>query len=117
LKKYEAVYILDVRKVEDDGKAWTAEFAKLVEDFGGKVEENTFMGRKQFAREINKRKVVAYYNFVFTATADSVKKLVDAYALDERVIREMIINFDRPDVVKSKLVENADSEKKPAAAE
>jgi len=111
LKKYEAVYILDVRKVEDDGKAWSAEFAKLVEDFGGKVEENVFMGRKQFAREINKRKVGAYYNFVFSVPAEGVKKLVDEYALDERVIREMIINFDRPDVVKTMVEAPAEAAK------
>lgn len=115
MKKYEAVYILDVRKVEDDGKAWATEFTKLVEELGGKVEENTFMGRKQFAREINKRKVGAYYNFIFTATPDSIKKIVDAYALDERVIREMIINFDRPDVVKSKLVESNEKDSKAVA--
>ncbi len=115
MKKYEAIYILDVRKVEDDGKAWTAEFTKLVEEFGGKVEENTFMGRKQFAREINKRKVGAYYNFIFTADADAIKKLVDAYSLDERVIREMIINFDRPEVVKSKLIEASEKDSKATA--
>jgi len=103
LKKYEAIYILDVRKVEDDGKAWSAEITKMIEDFGGKVEENVFMGRKQFAREINKRKVGAYYNFVFTLEADKVKALTDAYSLDERVIREMVINFDRPDVISGKV--------------
>ena len=98
MKKYEAVYILDVRKVEDDGKAWTAEFTKLVEELGGKVEENIFMGRKQFAREINKRKVGAYYNFVLTVDEDQIKPIINTYALDERVIREMIMIYDRPEV-------------------
>ncbi len=107
MKKYEAVYILDVRKVEDDGKAWAAEFAKLVEGFGGNVEENVFMGRKQFAREINKRKVGSYYNFVFTVEAEKIKPIIETYALDERVIREMIMIYDRPEVLEAKAEEAA----------
>lgn len=112
MKKYEAVYILDVRKVEDDGKAFSAELAAKIEACGGKVSENTFMGRKQFAREINRRKVGAYWNLVFEAEATISKELIEAYALDERVLRELIINFDRPDVISGKLEEKED--KKPA---
>jgi small subunit ribosomal protein S6 len=107
LKKYEAVYIIDTRKVEDDGKALATELVSLIEELGGEVIENVFMGRKQFAREIEKRKAGAYYNFVFTAEPASIKTITDKYSLDERVIREMIINYDRPEVVKSKLKDEA----------
>ena len=30
MKKYEAVYILDLRKVEDEGKAFSEDFAKTI---------------------------------------------------------------------------------------
>ena len=39
MKKYEAVFILDVRKVEDEGKAFSEEFGKNLESMGGKLIE------------------------------------------------------------------------------
>ena len=55
MKKYEAVFILDMRKVEDEGKAFSEEFAQMIQSWGGSVVESNAMGRKQFAREIRKR--------------------------------------------------------------
>ena len=65
MKKYEAVFILDIRKVEDEGKGFTEEFGKNLESWGGKLLEANAMGRKQFAREINKRKAGIYWDYVF----------------------------------------------------
>ena len=59
------------------------------------------LGRRQFAYEIKKRKGGIYWKYVFTAAADKVKELKEHFRLDERVLRNMIINFDRPDVEKS----------------
>ena len=64
MKKYEAVYILDLRKVEDEGKAFSQDFAKKIGEMGGTVNETILMGRKQFAREINRRKAGVYVNFI-----------------------------------------------------
>ena len=65
MKKYEAIFILDMRKVEDEGKAFSEEFAKLIQSWGGNMVESVLMGRRQFAREIRKRKAGVYLNFVF----------------------------------------------------
>ena len=48
MKKYEAVFILDIRKVDDDGKAYSKELTEFIESLGGKVNEVIAMGRKQF---------------------------------------------------------------------
>ena len=52
MKKYEAVFILDIRKADDEGNAFTKEFGELIESLGGKLESVTPMGRRQFTYEI-----------------------------------------------------------------
>jgi len=103
LKKYEAVYILDLRKVEDEGKAFSEEFAKKIGEMGGTVTETTLMGRKQFAREINKRKAGVYINFFFEMDPAQEKTLREVYRLDERILRTLIIIDDRPAQIRSTL--------------
>ena len=88
MKKYEAVFILDIRKVEDEGKGFTEEFGKNLESWGGKLLEANAMGRKQFAREINKRKAGIYWDYVFEL--DPLKVIQ---------IRLLIVNFERPEGV------------------
>ena len=78
MKKYEAVFILDIRKTDDEGAAFSKEFGELVAALGGKMESTTPMGRRQFTYEINKRK-----------------------ELDERILRNMILVCDRPAAVEA----------------
>ena len=99
MKKYEAVFILDIRKVEDEGKAFTEEFGKNLESWGGKLMEANPMGRKQFAREINKRKAGIYSDYVFELDPLKVIRIRNQYRLDERLIRLLIVNFERPEGV------------------
>ena len=47
MKKYESLFILDVRKVEDEGNALSKEFIALVEGWGGKITAADAMGRLQ----------------------------------------------------------------------
>ncbi len=103
MKKYEAIFILDLRKVEDDGKAFSEEFDKLIQSWGGNIVESICMGRKQFAREIKKRKAGVYLNFVFELDAEKETQIREYFRLDERVLRIMTIVFDRPDNVRSTL--------------
>ncbi|MDD2403243.1 MAG: 30S ribosomal protein S6 [Victivallaceae bacterium] len=106
MKKYEAIFILDIRKVEDEGEAFSKEFAALIEGFGGKMEESVAMGRIPFAYEINRRKAGIYWNFVFELDADKTISIKEKFKLDERVLRDMIIVYDRPSKdARTKLVE------------
>jgi small subunit ribosomal protein S6 len=98
LKKYEAIFILEIRKVEDEGKAFTEEIKSLIEGWNGKLEEAIPMGRKQFAREIKKRKAGIYWNYIFTCPAEKIIEIKNKYRLDERVLRNMIIIYDKPEV-------------------
>ena len=97
MKKYEAVFILDIRKVDDEGKAFSQEFGALIESLGGKMEAAVPMGRKQFTYEINKRRAGLYFDFVFTLDASKVREIKDKYKLDARVLRNLILVYDRPE--------------------
>jgi len=101
LKKYEAIFILDIRKVDDDGAVISSEIETLIKKWGGEMIKSISLGRRQFAYEVKKRKGGIYWNYVFTALPDKVKDLKENFRLDERVLRNMIINFDRPDVERS----------------
>ncbi len=103
MKKYEAVFILDMRKVDDDGRAFSEEFAKNIQSWGGVMAESVPMGRKQFAREIKKRKAGIYWNFVYELDPLKSNDIREKYRLDERVIRLLVVNFDRPAEVRSTL--------------
>jgi len=99
LKKYEAVFILDMRKVEDEGKAFSEEFAKNIQGWGGKVVETVPMGRRQFAREIRKRKAGIYWDYVFELDPLKAGEIREKYRLDERVVRLLTLIHDRPDSI------------------
>lgn len=97
MKKYEAIFILDIRKVDDEGAGITGEIAALIQKWGGEMIKSDSLGRRQFAYEIKKRKGGIYWNYFFTAEPDKIKELQEHFRLDERVLRNMIINFDRPE--------------------
>ena len=97
MKKYESVFILDVRKIEDEGNALSKEFAGLVESWGGKMTSAVPMGRLQFSYEIKKRKAGIYWNFHFELGEEKVNLIREQYHLDERVLRILTIIDERPE--------------------
>lgn len=101
MKKYEAIFIMDIRKVDDEGAGVCSEIATLIGKWGGEMLKSVSLGRRQFAYEMKKRKGGIYWNLIFTADPDKVKELKEHFRLDERILRNMIINFDRPAVEKS----------------
>ena len=86
MKKYEAVFILDIRKTDDEGAAFSKEFGELIESLGGKMESVTPMGRKQFTYEIDKRRAGLYFDFVFELAAAKVKEIKEKYGENTEVI-------------------------------
>jgi small subunit ribosomal protein S6 len=107
LKKYEAVFILDIRKVDDEGVAFSNELTALIESLGGKMTEAVSMGRKQFTYEINKRKGGIYWDFFFELAPSKVLSIKEKYMLDERILRNMIIVDERPAVIKGEKIQEA----------
>ncbi|MGE4565182.1 MAG: 30S ribosomal protein S6 [Victivallaceae bacterium] len=97
MKKYEAVFILDIRKVDEATEDFGKEFTALVETLGGKMESAVPMGRRQFSYDINKRKAGLYWNFVFELETAKVIEIKEKYKLNEKILRNLILIYDRPE--------------------
>ena len=97
MKKYEAVFILDIRKADDEAEGFSREFAELISSLGGVMGDTIPMGRKQFTYEINRRKAGIYLDFFFQLDPLKVIEIKDKYKLDPRVLRNLIIIDERPE--------------------
>lgn len=97
MKKYEAVIILDPRKVDDEGKVFANEVAELIKQNGGSVTQTDFMGRKPFVREIKKRKAGYYLDLFFSMPEAGVAAIRNKFRLDERMLRLLIVADERPE--------------------
>lgn len=98
MKKYETIVVLDEKNVNNDGNDFLAELEKLLNgELKGKVIESVNMGRKQFAREMKKRKTGIYLDVVHEMTPDKEVALRDKFRLDNRVLRLQTYNYDRPE--------------------
>ena len=97
MKKYEAVFILDIRKTDDEGAAFCRGFEELIKSLGGELEKTVPMGRKQFTYEIDRRKAGLYIDFFFELDPLKVIEIKDKYKLDPRVLRNLIILDERPE--------------------
>ena len=97
MKKYEAVFILDIRRADDDGVGFGNEFAELIASLGGVMGETIPMGRKQFTYEIDRRKAGLYLDFFFELDPLQVIEIKDKFKLDPRVLRNLIILDERPE--------------------
>lgn len=97
MKKYETVIILDDRRIQDEGKAFVEEFSSRISRAGGEIIKVTSLGRKQFARQMKKRKTGFYWDFIINLDEKEAKKLPEYYNLDERVLRLQTFVYDRPE--------------------
>jgi len=104
LKTYETVIILDDRRIQDEGKAFVEEFSTKISRAGGEIVKVTSLGRKQFARQMKKRKTGLYWDFYINLDEKEAKKLPDYYSLDERVLRLQNFIYDRPNAPAPKAV-------------
>jgi small subunit ribosomal protein S6 len=96
LKKYEAVYILDDRRLDDHGDVFVGELTKYIETLGGNVEVAKSLGRKQLASPIRKRNTGVYWDLELNLPEDKLKDLHEHYRLNDTVLRDVVFIFDRP---------------------
>ena len=97
MKKYEAILILDDRKVEGNGSAFVKDVEKVIAELGGSDIASDCMGRKQFAYPIKKKNAGTYWDILFSADEATNKKILDRYRLTAEVLRLVIFTYDRPE--------------------
>ena len=112
MKTYETVIILDDRKNQDEGKAFVEEFSAKLSRAGGEVIKVSSLGRKQFARQMKKRKSGFYWDFIINLDEQEAKKLPEYYNLDERVLRLQTFIYDRPEAPVAKAEKTVEVEDK-----
>jgi small subunit ribosomal protein S6 len=97
MNKYEVVFILDPKKVDDGGDAFIAQATQRIEEqLGGKIAETTNMGRKHFARPIGKHRAGVYWDLIIDMNPDQVAALQDSYRLDSAVLRLQVFTYIAP---------------------
>lgn len=97
MKKYEAVFILDIRKTDDEGAAFTKEFAELITSLGGKMESATPMGRRQFTYETTSARPASTSTSSSSSRPRRSSTSRRSTKLDDRILRNMILICDRPE--------------------
>ena len=96
MKTYEAVFILDDKKLDDHGDSFARRVGDHIRDLGGKVKEKGSLGRKQFARRIKKKSAGQYWDFVFDLDPEQVATFEEKYRLDSAVLRLVVFIYEPP---------------------
>ncbi|MCK5803620.1 MAG: 30S ribosomal protein S6 [Lentisphaeria bacterium] len=96
MTKYEAVFILDSRKLEDNGQTFAKSVQAHIKSLDGVVVKDESLGRKQFARPIGKHRAGVYWDFIMEIGTDKVLPFQDRYRLDEVVLRLQLFSYETP---------------------
>lgn len=96
MKKYESIFILNDRKFDDGGQAYSAKIEEVLKSLGAENIKSESLGRKQFARPIGKKTSGLYWDFIFEANPESVEEFLDKFRLEDCVIRQVVYNYDVP---------------------
>ena len=94
MRKYEAVFILDPRKVEGNGEAFSASIEDVFKSNGATIERTMCLDKKTFARPIKKHKVGIYWDYVATMGPETVAVLKDYYRLNQTVLRLVFFLYE-----------------------
>jgi ribosomal protein S6 len=97
LKKYESIFILNDRKFDDGGDAFSQKVEEALKACDAKGIKKDSLGRKQFARPIGKRTHGLYWSYTFTMTPDQVENFQDKFRLEENVLRHVVFIYDKPE--------------------
>ncbi|RMD78589.1 MAG: 30S ribosomal protein S6 [Lentisphaerae bacterium] len=99
LKKYEAIFILDERRIEGDGSRFLDDAQAIVEEMGGKVLGREDFGRRQFAYPIRKRTSGHYWILSVELPEEQVAAFRARFTHDEQVLRLVVQKDMRPEAV------------------
>ncbi len=97
MKKYEAIIILDDRKVEANGATFVKSIEEVIAELGGSNLTSECMGRKQFAYPIKKKNAGTYWDLIFDMDEKGVAQLLNRYRLVQEVLRLVVFAYERPE--------------------
>lgn len=94
MRKYEAVFILDPRKVEGNGEAFSATIEETFKSKGATIERVKCLDKKTFAHPIKKHKVGIYWDYVATLSPEMVAEIKEFYRLNQTVLRLVFFLYE-----------------------
>ena len=94
MKKYDGLYIFAGNAKDDVLESNFAKAIAEIERFGGKVESQDILGKRTFARPMQKRENGVYALVRFEMDPAKVRELVNRYRLVEEVFRVQILAVD-----------------------
>lgn len=94
MNKYEGLFIFGETVQEERLKDLAAYVTGEITKAGGKVLESKDMGRRSFARVMQKKESGFYLSVIFTIAADKISVLTSRYHLNDDVFRVQITRFD-----------------------
>jgi len=93
LAKYEAVFILDPRKIEGNGEAFSGTIEAEIKKIGGEITRIKCLEKKVFARPIGKHNAGVYWDYIVDSDAEFVEKLNEKYQLNSSVLRLAVFHY------------------------
>ena len=103
MNKYEALFIFDETVQEERLKDLAAYATGEITKAGGKILESKDLGRRTFARVMQKKESGFYLSVIFQIAPEKVTVLTSRYHLSDDIFRCQITRFD--DKLVSKVVD------------
>ncbi len=94
MNRYEAMVILSERLTEEEIEKGLASFCKLVKERGGSTNRPTRLGRRPFARPLNKETSGEFVLVTLTIDPQQLVELRERIRHDELLFRVQISRFD-----------------------
>lgn len=113
MRAYETVFIVDPDIPDEDVDQITERFARIVDDFSGKVAKVEKWGRRKLAYRVKKRTKGNYILLVFLGDHKLTTELERILKLDDRILKYLTVRVDKHaeiDLVKEKEAEEQTEE-------
>lgn len=106
LNLYEGMYIFPEAMEEDAIDAAVKVVGKEIEKLGGVVESTARIGKRKFARQLDKQDFGYYVVMNFELEPDKVEQLRNRFKLNENILRAQIVRADEGDPVAEQVDSN-----------
>lgn len=94
MEKYELLYILPAKFTEEELKPLAEKIKAIVENHGGEVTEEHYMGKRKLAYPIKHIRVGHYYLIIFNADTPVIAKINATLRLTADLLRHLIVKRD-----------------------
>ena len=94
MNKYEGLFIFGETVQEERLKDLAAQVTGEITKAGGKILESKDLGRRAFARVMQKKESGFYLSVIFVIAPEKVSVLTSRYHLNDDIFRVQITSFD-----------------------